>query len=169
MLYVKPSCQARTTDPSLQTESKFPVGDGVHSPLTESPHCYVSGEKGALNQQGAGWVSQVQWIYCPTSEFLHQEATLCRVLDLETGLKTSATVPSVTKPRTFCGIYHYHHLSDLVQTIYFYGLNKTVLLLVEMLFGWIVGDCGFERAAESGTCTGQVGVLCPQAQIRTST
>lgn len=56
MLHVKLSCQARTKDPNLQTESRFPVGAGVGSPLTENPHCYVSDGKGALNQQTAGWV-----------------------------------------------------------------------------------------------------------------
>lgn len=136
------SCQTRTKDPNLQTDSKFTVGDGVGSPLTEQPHCYVSGEKGALNQPGAGWVSQVHSqvnilshfrILAPRSDIIHsiwfgnRSENLC----------CSSTL---TKPHTFCGIHHYYHLSDLVEITCFYGLNETVLLLVEMLLwmnsGW---------------------------------
>lgn len=47
--------------------------------------------------------------------------------------------------------------------------SKWNLLLVEMLLWMNSGWWWLWRAAESGVCTGQVGVLCPQAQVRTST
>lgn len=91
------SCQVelRTQDPNLQTESKFPVGDGIGSPDTVYQYHYkISGEKSALNQPGTGWVSWVppcQWISYLTSEFLDLEETLSAASDLGTGLKNCTT------------------------------------------------------------------------------
>lgn len=161
------SCQTRTKDPNLQTDSKFPVGDGVGSLLTEQPHCYVSGEKGALNQPGAGWVSQVHSQVDILSHFriLALRSDIIHSIWFGNRSENLCRSSTLTKPHTFCGIPHYHHLSDLVEITCFYGLNETSSWW-KCCFGWIVGD---ERAAESGVCTGQVGVLCPQAQVRTST
>lgn len=66
------------------------------------------------------------WISAPRSDIMHS----VWFGNSSENLGHSSTL---SKPRTFCGIHHYHHLSDLGEIAWFYGINKTVLLSVEML------------------------------------